>query len=66
MLLAKAGYTSTIRMGVLKEQEGRMKAHVWLEYDKQAPAPKPKKRHFVFFPGIRHRSQQTQYTDKVV
>lgn len=66
ILLAKAGYESVIRMGVLKEQEGRMKAHVWLEYNRQPVQVKPKEKRFVFLPGQRDRAARSQYTDKAV
>lgn len=33
MLLKRAGYPATLRIGVTKEQSGEMKAHAWVELD---------------------------------
>ena len=52
ILLAANGHESTLRVGVAKEDDGRLRAHAWIEHAGQPVLGDPRTEAFVAMPPI--------------
>lgn len=55
VMLAANGHEGTLRVGVAKDDDGRLRAHAWIEHDGQTVLGDPRTEAFVAMPPLAFR-----------